>query len=158
MKSSDELIVRRQLGKLPKIPWSVVVRCQYGFPVVIASPAVSDAGLFPTVFWLTCPVLVRAVGELERMRFQEGFIPTSDIGESIWRLWFTGLLGTKMELSFPFLLKSVGGSSGGKVKCLHAELASFLVTERGEAGKCVWERVRRYLYNCKGCVVEDTGR
>lgn len=158
MRVCDEIVLKDQLGKLPRFPWKVVVRCQHGYPVVIASPAVSDVGVFPTVFWLTCPVLVKAVGELESARFQDEYAPTFSVEESLWRLWFTGLLGRKGILGFPFRLGAVGGSKGFKVKCLHAELASFLATGVGEVGREAWKRVRRYLYNCKGCVVEDTGR
>ena len=59
-------LVARQVGRPPRDPWRVRTRCGYGYPSVIASPAVlEDKERFPTLFWLTCPWLLEAVGALE---------------------------------------------------------------------------------------------
>lgn len=62
----DARLVARQIGRAPRDPWRVSSRCVYGYPQVIASPAVLDDGTpFPTVFWLTCPHLVDCASNLE---------------------------------------------------------------------------------------------
>lgn len=62
----DARIVERQMGRVPRDPWRVSSRCVYGYPQVIASPAVlADGTPFPTVFWLTCPHLVECSSKLE---------------------------------------------------------------------------------------------
>src|SRR5690606_36272105 len=66
----DHDVLRRQLGRVPRGVLAVARRCRYGAPQVIVSdplPREEDGRIrpFPTLFWLTCPYLVRAVGGLE---------------------------------------------------------------------------------------------
>jgi len=64
--AKDARIVERQIGRPPREPWRASSRCVYGYPQLIASPAVLDDGTpFPTVFWLTCPHLVECSSKLE---------------------------------------------------------------------------------------------
>jgi uncharacterized protein len=63
--ADDGDIVARQLGRRPQ-PFTVVARCPGGRPVAIRQEPWTAAGdPFPTTFWLTCPALVAAVGQLE---------------------------------------------------------------------------------------------
>jgi hypothetical protein len=63
-------LVTWQIGRAPRSPWRVAVRCQWGRPSVIASPArLADGTPFPTLFWLTCPFLLEAVSALESAGF-----------------------------------------------------------------------------------------
>lgn len=63
---SDSEVVPLQTGRVPREPWRVAVRCTYGYPQVIASPAtLVDGDRFPTTFWLTCPHLVEETSRLE---------------------------------------------------------------------------------------------
>jgi uncharacterized protein len=53
---NDAAVVESQIGRPPRTPWRVAVRCKYGYPAVIASPGLLDDGTrFPTALWLTCP-------------------------------------------------------------------------------------------------------
>lgn len=62
----DELAVTRQLGREPRRPWRVAVRCRHGFPAVIATPSTLVTGEpFPTLYYLTCPFVRAAVDALE---------------------------------------------------------------------------------------------
>jgi uncharacterized protein len=63
---ADLSTVRAQLGREP-LPFAAVpVRCRAGRPVVVEQPAATPDGRpFPTRYWLTCPGLVRAIGQLE---------------------------------------------------------------------------------------------
>lgn len=62
---SDREIVARQIGRDPRGECDVVSRCRHGFPRVLRVPPIVDGEPFPTLFWLTCPFLCRAVGALE---------------------------------------------------------------------------------------------
>ncbi|MGB4594239.1 MAG: DUF501 domain-containing protein [Coriobacteriia bacterium] len=62
----DERSVTRQIGRSPRQPWRVSVRCAHGFPQVITTPSRLASGEpFPTLHYLTCPDLVEAVSALE---------------------------------------------------------------------------------------------
>lgn len=79
---ADIQCVREQLQRNVKDMLGIVVRCRYGRPQVVANrPLLWDGravdalpdedldpkrvGIFPTLFWLTCPHLNRAIGRLE---------------------------------------------------------------------------------------------
>lgn len=62
----DRAVVAVQLGREPRSPVEVVVRCPLGLPVVIKVPPYLDDGTpFPTTYWLTCPLAVRRIDRLE---------------------------------------------------------------------------------------------
>jgi hypothetical protein len=64
--SQDIATLAAQLGRDPHPPARVVARCGAGRPVAVEQPArTPDGAPFPTVFWLTCPGLVRGIARLE---------------------------------------------------------------------------------------------
>lgn len=64
--ADDVAAVTAQLGRTPLPFRRVVARCPAGRPLAIEQPPVTPAGApFPTMFWLSCPAVVRAVGALE---------------------------------------------------------------------------------------------
>ena len=63
---SEAAIVGAQLGREPRAIRSVAHRCPCGNPdVVETSPQLPDGTPFPTLYYLTCPRAVAAVGRLE---------------------------------------------------------------------------------------------
>src|SRR4029079_14457160 len=63
---SDRAAVAAQLGREPTVPFTVVLRCSAGHPLVIRNfPRDADGNPFPTLYWLTCPDHVKAVSTLE---------------------------------------------------------------------------------------------
>lgn len=68
MRDPNELnrIVELQLGRPPRAPVTLAAECPFGLPLVVRTPPRLDDGTpFPTIFYLTCPVAVRAIGTLE---------------------------------------------------------------------------------------------
>ena len=64
--AGDAATVARQLGRTPRGPWRVAVRCTHGYPAVLAvAPILEDGTPFPTTFWLACPHLCAAVAAAE---------------------------------------------------------------------------------------------
>lgn len=61
----DRSAVARQIGRTPRGVDGVARRCRFGCPQVVVVHPVVDGAPFPTLFWLTCPHLRRAVSVLE---------------------------------------------------------------------------------------------
>ncbi len=67
----DLKVISFQLERTPKNILKVVLRCSYGYPMVIKSKPVLDGKPFPTLYWLTCPFLRYKLSQLEA----DGYIP-----------------------------------------------------------------------------------
>jgi len=64
--ADDAATVARQLGRTPRGPWRVAVRCSWGYPAIIAvAPTLEDGTPFPTTFWLACPHLCAVAAAAE---------------------------------------------------------------------------------------------
>ncbi|MCS7198186.1 MAG: DUF501 domain-containing protein [Candidatus Bipolaricaulota bacterium] len=65
----DRTIIERQIGRPPRGVLNVEVRCPWGYPAVIrvAPLLIEDDRIepFPTLFWLTCPILREQLARLE---------------------------------------------------------------------------------------------
>lgn len=123
----ERAAVEAQLGRPLRGSWRVARRCHLGVPMAIENqPRLEDGSRFPTLFWLTCPLLVKRASKLE----SEG--------------WMTSLndrLATDVALkarlaravdrykerrdSYEVFSDSGGPPGGGpdRVKCLHAHVA-----------------------------------
>src|SRR5260370_40781915 len=61
-------------GRPPRGRWKVARRCACGLPQVIETERHLDDGTpFPTLWWLTCRSLSRAVGRLEARGWMAAF-------------------------------------------------------------------------------------
>ena len=64
-----EHIIAKQIGRPPRGFLKVESYCQYGYPKVIqVYPLLRDGEQFepfPTMFWLTCPIIVEQISRLE---------------------------------------------------------------------------------------------
>ena len=145
LRGSDVDAVRRQLGREPTTPFTVVARCGSGHPLVIRNhPVGADGRPFPTRYWLTCPDASKAVSALE----SEGWIgrlnarADSDAGfraalERAHR-GYAEERGRIVEGADRW--GGVGGTRTG-VKCLHAHYAHHLAGGVDPVGAWVAERV-----------------
>ncbi len=62
----DISVIAKQLGREPRGVRAVAFRCPCGLPCVIETrPRLNDGAPFPTLYYLTCPKAVAAVGALE---------------------------------------------------------------------------------------------
>ncbi len=145
----DEKIIEKQIGRKLSFPTVVAVRCRHGYPVVVASAPLWKGKPFPTVLWLTCPLLKKLVGGLESEGFQRRLDYWGGDRRFLFlRLYYAGILGVKEKISFYPQWGYIAGENRGHVKCLHAHLAVFLATGEGPGGK-VWEQVENDFYNCE---------
>ncbi|MDP9295941.1 MAG: DUF501 domain-containing protein [Actinomycetota bacterium] len=130
LRSSDLQAVREQLGREPTTPFTVVVRCAEGHPLVIRNaPRDAEGDPFPTLFWLTCPAAVKAVARLESggaiARFNELEASDAEFAEALAAAHREYAEERARELPESRTWGGVGGTRRG-VKCLHAHYANHL--------------------------------
>jgi exopolyphosphatase / guanosine-5'-triphosphate,3'-diphosphate pyrophosphatase len=137
--------VVRQLGRDPLTEFSVVGRCGDGHPLVIRNhPFDRRSQPFPTLYWLTCPVAVKAVARLEGA----GWIKRLDRRARADAEFGSALDAAHREYAaergrwVPEALAwgGVGGSRRG-LKCLHAHYANHLGGGADPVGRWVAEQV-----------------
>ena len=149
----DRESIERQLGRPPRALAGIAARCPHGGPSVIAQRPYDEAGEpFPTTFWLSCRVLVRAVGELEsnggivaleaelaerphlRESRREADVRIAELRAALdaggLRADGGAALATSLE----------GGASAAPLKCLHAHAAAALASPPYPLGRLVLER------------------
>jgi exopolyphosphatase/guanosine-5'-triphosphate,3'-diphosphate pyrophosphatase len=145
LRGRDLSVVRDQIGREPTVPFTVVARCPGGHPLVIRNaPIDQDGHPFPTLFWLTCPVAVKAAARLEA----EGWVGRLNARATEDEAFAAALAAAHEEYArersrgFPQALASggVGGAARG-VKCLHAHYANHLGGGLDPVGAWVAERI-----------------
>lgn len=135
---NDEVIVEAQLGRAPRGKWAVARRCHLGVPMVIEShPRLDDGTPFPTLYWLTCPVLNKRVSRLEsegEMARLTGRLETEpDLRERVAR----AIERYRDDRDGHEKIADAGGPPGGgpdRVKCLHAHVAHQLASPPNPVG------------------------
>ncbi|TLM98604.1 MAG: DUF501 domain-containing protein [Actinobacteria bacterium] len=166
LPAADAATVAAQVGRAPRDPWRVAVRCSHGFPSVIASPSVlADGTPFPTLYWLTCPFVAETASAEE-----------SAGGCSAWasRLAATPSLAETMRAADAALrdlraTESGGTDSCGSVgiagqrdplatKCIHAHAALALAGLADPIGTELLERTGRECTDARCAnLTEDIG-
>jgi len=141
LRGSDLSIVREQLGREPTVSFTVVARCPGGHPLVIRNaPIDRDGHPFPTLFWLTCTVAVKAAARLESQGWIGRWNARAEKDEALATALATAHDEYARERSrgFPQALAwgGVGGASRG-VKCLHAHYANHVAGGRDPIGAWV---------------------
>ncbi len=130
---SDEAVIGRQLGRPPRALRRVAHRCPCGLPdVVETAPRLADGAPFPTLFYLTCPRAVAAVGRLEAagvMRLMQQRLAEDPALRRAYRAAHHDYLARRDGAAraegldpLPPGTQSAGGMPD-RVKCLHALVA-----------------------------------
>lgn len=141
----DRSVAAAQIGRPPRSPVDVVVRCPLGLPVVIEVPPLLDDGTpFPTQFWLSCPLAVKRIGRLEAsggVRAAEGRLAADP--ELLARHQaamdrYRSRRDRKLPEGYagPRPRGGVGGAGAG-VKCLHAHYADHAAGSDNPVGEDV---------------------
>lgn len=161
----DQRIVAKQIGRQPRPFLEVTRRCRYDFPqVILTAPLQRRNGrwdVFPTVFWLTCPLLHRAIGRLEAAgavrEYEERLVRDAELGAAMEaaheaaaahrlklvpeqeRLELERERPREARVLAETGVAGMRGRSG--VKCLHAHFADFLGRGDNPIGADVLRRV-----------------
>ena len=156
---ADIAAVSAQLGRPARDVLTVASRCACGLPDVVATaPRLSDGTPFPTLFYLTCPVMNAAISTLE----SEGVMAQMQqrLGEdpelaAAYRRAHEQYLAARAQ--FGEVPEIAGISAGGmptRVKCLHVLVAHALAEGPGvnPLGDEALEMLRARGLRRTGCV------
>lgn len=175
----DKAIITKQLGRTPRGVMGVAVRCPEGSPQVIVTHPVILHGvypeIFPTLYWLTCPRLVKEISRLEGAGVIEEIQQEIDQDpkfvqelEEVYQEY----ANQRMELVKESTLKpirerypaqyevltqsGVGGIMDKGIKCLHTHFADYLVNRKNPVGRLTAERLgERLQERCQECVIDS---
>lgn len=142
---AEAAVVTSQLGRSPREPWRVAVRCRWGLPSVIASPSrLADGTPFPTLFWLTCPWIAEGVSAVESGGGAATWARTARSDAAVASLLRDADAALRQarraESGREDTCETVG--IGGQrdplgVKCLHVHAAAFLAGIDDPVGRAV---------------------
>jgi uncharacterized protein len=134
---ADERIVENELGRPLRGRWAVATRCHLGLPMVIENhPRLAEGAPFPTLFWLTCPLLVKRAGHLESVGVMGQLNGQLSSDRSFRRRLVDAMARYKRRRDEREPLGDVAPPGGGpdRVKCLHAHLAHELADPPNPVG------------------------
>lgn len=155
--TEDRKTAEKQLGRPLRGEVKVAARCPYGVVEVIANPPLLPDGTpFPTLFWLTCPLLQRRVSGLEsggfrgelRRKLKEvpEFARALRLAEHGYAAeredWAAELQAREKVREYFSSREGIGGTVAGGLKCLHAHLAHFLAGGENPVGAEVAEAMQ----------------
>lgn len=126
--------VARQLGREPRGVLEIAYRCPNGEPgVVKTAPRLPDGTPFPTLYYLTHPVLTAAASRLESdglmRQMSERLQQDSDLAAAYRRAHESYLAERDAVESLGTTF--TGGGMPDRVKCLHVLIAHSLAKGRG---------------------------
>ena len=153
LAGSDLVDAERQLGRAPRSLVGVAARCPFGRPaVLVQAPYDGQGAPFPTIYWLSCPTLVQAVGRFEAA----GGIATltaelagdPELARDL-AVVERRVIDARARLAAPgprldggeALRAGIAGEApGGGLKCLHAHVATALANPPYRLGLLALER------------------
>ncbi|VEG39057.1 septum formation initiator subfamily protein [Mycolicibacterium flavescens] len=126
--------VERQLGRAPRGVLQIAYRCPNGEPgVVKTAPKLPDGTPFPTLYYLTHPVLTAAASRLESSgmmrRMTERLQIDADLARA-YRKAHESYLAERDAIE-PLGTTFSGGGMPDRVKCLHVLIAHSLAKGPG---------------------------
>ena len=125
--------VARQLGREPRGLLEISYRCPNGDPgVVKTAPRLSDGTPFPTLYYLTHPVLTAAASRLESegvMRTMTAVLREDPALTEAYRRAHESYLAERDAIE-PLGTTFSGGGMPDRVKCLHVVMAHALAKGR----------------------------
>jgi uncharacterized protein len=123
----DRVIVELQLGRPARGSWTVARRCHLGVPMVIENhPKLDDGAPFPTLFWLTCPILVKRASALEASGYMAELTEELGHDDGLRARLVAALDRYRDRRNAHEVIADAGAPPGGgpdRVKCLHAHIA-----------------------------------
>jgi len=132
---ADDLdAVARQLGREPRGVLEIAYRCPNGEPAVVkTAPRLPDGTPFPTLYYLTHPVLTAAASRLESDGLMREMTERLDADPEVaaaYRRAHESYLAERDAID-PLGTTFSGGGMPDRVKCLHVLVAHSLAVGRG---------------------------
>lgn len=151
MLSKDDVkSIRNQLKREPRGLRKVASRCELGCPQVVETDTFLEGGRpFPTLYWLTCPLKVKAVSRLEGEGWSEELQAEISGDESLHKRlvaaqedYKTRRMLAELILNHPVFDTGIGGVRDlSAVKCLHAHYAHYLATGENPIGEIIHDNL-----------------
>jgi hypothetical protein len=162
---ADRAAVHRQLGREPRGIVAIAHRCSCGEPdVVVTAPRLPDGTPFPTLYYLTCPLLTGAVSTLEaegRMRdMQLRLAESADLRSSYARAHRSYLEERDRIERVPEIAGISAGGMPERVKCLHVLVGQSLAGGAGAnplGDEAIAELAERGLVKGRTCAEQSAG-
>jgi hypothetical protein len=124
------MVVEAQLGRSVRGAWAVARRCHLGVPMVIENhPRLDDGSPFPTLYWLTCPLLVKRASKLEAEGWMSSLNTELSEDPSLRNRVAAATEHYRSRRDEHEVIEDSGGPPGGgpdRIKCLHAHVAHEL--------------------------------
>ena len=133
----DAHVVEQQLGRPLQGRWAVAARCHLDLPTVIENhPLTDDGSPFPTLYWLTCPILVKWVSRVEGTGGMKDLNAVLEKDASLRARLGEAVARYSRTRDAHEVLSDVSIPGGGpeRVKCLHAHVAHELAEPPNPAG------------------------
>ena len=142
--ANDERVVSAQIGRPPRGVLGIPVRCSYGYPQVLRVSPLVDGSPFPTLFWLSCPYLSKAIARLEadgwvgRLERRLASDPKLGAEMNAAHVRYIGLRAAELGsggcrsmassgMAASLLERGIGGiADRRRLKCLHLHVAHAL--------------------------------
>lgn len=141
LDETESALAATMIGRRLRGRSAAAVRCAWELPAVLrVDPHLVDGTPFPTLFWLSCPIAVRAVGRLEHSgtmvawneRLEQDTAFAGDYAAAAARY-----VATRDRLGGPVPRDAAAGGMPRRVKCLHALYAHHLATRDNPVGDAV---------------------
>lgn len=134
--AADLATVAAQLGRPARDVLAIAARAADGEPAVVATaPRLADGAPFPTFYYLTHPLLVRAMSQLEaagRMHDYTVQVAADDALAVQYLAAHRDYIADRDAIAVvPELAGTSAGGMPGRVKCLHALAAHALAVGPG---------------------------
>ena len=157
---ADERIITSQIGRDARGVIGIPRRCVYGYPQVATVYPLLDGKPFPTLYWLTCPLLHREIAALEADgmigQIEQEIAASPELSEQVTRAHRSYIeerrhLLPRQDLAYleengmlPALMeRGIGGIADfTRIKCLHLHVAHALVAQN-PVGKIVLDRLEQ---------------
>lgn len=155
----EQAVVSALLGRPSRARSAVAQRCVHGLPTVLrVDPRLDDGTPFPTVFWLTCPLVKRAVGTLEGAKVMAALNDRLDGDEDLAAAYTAAsdrYVAFRDDLGGPLPGSPSAGGMPDHIKCLHTHAGHTLATGDNAIGHAALDEVLPLA--CPGpCVDIDT--
>ncbi len=155
----EKEIIELQLKRKIDNSFSIIKKCNWGYPQVIRSSLLKNNKPFPTVFWLTCPLLSKNVSTMEEKGMIKYFEEKLARDEKMKKKFLEAHKSTQklrnkllqedtpLWIKKDMIIKGIGGTKKLlTVKCLHLQLANYLGGIENPVGRLLWESID--VVNC----------
>ncbi|MGM0409802.1 MAG: DUF501 domain-containing protein [Bacillota bacterium] len=166
IKSEEYKLIKKQLGRKPDNLLEVKKRCPFDYPAVLLVAPYKNSIVFPTIYWLSCPYLVKEISKIEdkgmvkelteRLNNDNNFREKLKRAHQRYAKERLEYLDQDLEdisagIRDVLVNSGVGGIIDKKgIKCLHTHVADYLVNAKNIVGELVFNKIK-WPKSCRRC-------